>query len=196
MYEILASMDGGEVRDVVKSVATLFINVINGIDEIVAERDPNHRGANSEDSKLPPVSPQDLVLIRNSEFSVIVRSQKERLLARWTLEVIDLIKHEHGELLNAVRCEPALKSTLDSLNGDSSFDESWGVVKDRFKYLQRFCGGVATVFPGTGQVESDFSILKNEKDGVRNSITNLSLEGVLHCKKMKMMSLIAGFGAE
>ena len=80
--EILASMDDGEVRDVVKSVATLFINVINGIDEIVAERDPNHRGANSEDSKLPPVSPQDLVLILNSEFSAIVRSQKERLQAR------------------------------------------------------------------------------------------------------------------
>ena len=131
----------------------------------MAERDPSNRGANSEDFKLPPVAPQDLVLIRNSEFSAIVRSQKERLLARWTLEEIDLIEHEHGVLLNAVRCEPALKSTLDSLNKDSTFDESWGVVKDRFKHLQRFCGRVATVFPGTSQVESDFSILKNEKDG-------------------------------
>ena len=82
MSEILASMDDGEVRDVMKSVATLFINSLNGIDEIVTERDPNNRGANSEDSKLPPVSPQDLVLILNSEFSAIVRSQKERLQAR------------------------------------------------------------------------------------------------------------------
>ncbi|CAI5735827.1 unnamed protein product [Hyaloperonospora brassicae] len=80
--EILATMDDGEVRDVVENVATLFINTINGIDEIVAERDPNNRGVNSEDSKLPPVAPYDLVLIRNSEFSAIVRSQKERLLAR------------------------------------------------------------------------------------------------------------------
>ena len=92
--EILASMDDGEVRDVVKSVATLFINAINGIDEIVAERDPNNRGANSEDSKLPPVAPQDLVLIHNSEFSAIVRSQKECLLTRWTLGEIDLIEQE------------------------------------------------------------------------------------------------------
>ena len=51
------------------------------------------------------------------------------------------------------------------------------------------------MFPGTSQVESDFSILKNEEEGFRNSITDLSLEEVLHCKQMKMLSLIAGFGA-
>ena len=49
-----------------------------------------------------------MLLIRNSEVSAIVRSQKERFLARWTLKEIDLIEQEHGELLNAVRCEPAL----------------------------------------------------------------------------------------
>ncbi|RQM12400.1 hypothetical protein DD237_000991 [Peronospora effusa] len=148
-------MDDIEVKDIVKSVASMFINAINGINEIVAERDPNHRGANSKDFKLPPVVPQDLVLIRISEISAIVRSQKERLLARWTLEVIDLIEQEHGKVFY--------------------FDESWGGVKGRYKYLQRFCGEVATVFPGSSQVKSDFSILKL-KNSFRNSIANLSLE--------------------
>ena len=52
------------------------------------------------------------------------------------------------------------------------------------------------MFPGKSQVESDFSILRNGKDGFRNSITDLSLVGVLHCKQIIMLSLIAGFGAE
>ena len=52
------------------------------------------------------------------------------------------------------------------------------------------------MFDGTSQVESDFIISKNKKDGFRNSITDLSLEGVLHCKQMKMLSLSAGFGTE
>ena len=45
--DIIASMDDGKVRNVVKSVATLLNNAINGIIEIVAKRDPNPRGANS-----------------------------------------------------------------------------------------------------------------------------------------------------
>ncbi|CAH0491984.1 unnamed protein product [Peronospora farinosa] len=120
--EILASMDDVQMKDVVKNFSTLFYNALNGINRIVDERDPNNRGANLKDFKLPPVVPQDLVLIRTSEFSAIARSQKERLLARWTLEEIDLIEQEHGEMLIAVRCEPALKPTLDPFNGEITFD--------------------------------------------------------------------------
>ena len=65
MSDILASMDDEEVRDVVKIVSTLFINAINGIDEIVAERDPNNRGTDSG-LQSSTRAPQDLVLIRNS----------------------------------------------------------------------------------------------------------------------------------
>ncbi|CAI5726705.1 hypothetical protein KXD40_002295 [Peronospora effusa] len=89
--EILASMDDVDVKDVVKSVATLFINAINESNEIVAARDPDDRGANSEDFILPSVAPENLVLLRTSEFSAFVRSHEERLLAHWTLEEIDLI---------------------------------------------------------------------------------------------------------
>jgi hypothetical protein len=56
-------------------------------------------------------------------------------------------------------------------------------VHNRFKLLEKFCGGIACVFPGTAQVESDFSIVKLEKDDFRMSLTDLSLEGVLHAKQ-------------
>ncbi|UIZ23289.1 hypothetical protein KXD40_007830 [Peronospora effusa] len=53
--EILASMDDVEVKDVVKSVATLFINAINGINKIVVDRDSNTRCATSKDFKYHPL---------------------------------------------------------------------------------------------------------------------------------------------
>ena len=68
-----------------------------------------------------------------------------------------------------------LKSTMVSLH-------QWGLVsirKDR---------GLLTELIGTEQdpfLTRLRSILKNEKDGYRNSITDLSLEGVLHSKQKK-----------
>jgi hypothetical protein len=46
-----------------------------------------------------------------------------------------------------------------------------------------FCGGLATAFPGTSSVESDFSIVKWEKDDCQIGLTNFSLEGILHAKQ-------------
>ncbi|UIZ22015.1 hypothetical protein KXD40_008897 [Peronospora effusa] len=152
-------MDDIEVKDIVKSVASMFINAINGINEIVAERDPNHRGANSKDFKLPPVVPQDLVLIRISEISAIVRSQKERLLARWTLEVIDLIEQEHGK-------------TLDSLNGDSTLMNHGVVSKAGISIFNDSVVKLLLCFPFSQQYCQPFA------------------RGMLHCKQMKMLSLI------
>ena len=68
-----------------------------------------------------------------------------------------------------------------------SFDAAWAVVEGRFEILRDFCGGIATVFANTASVESDFSLLGWEKDKYRLSITDLSLEGILHCKQYKKL---------
>ena len=46
-----------------------------------------------------------------------------------------------------------------------------------------FSGGLATVFPGTAVVESDFSVLKYEKNSFRTSLLDLTLEGIMHSKQ-------------
>ena len=53
----------------------------------------------------------------------------------------------------------------------------------RFEKLKEFCGGLATVFPGTATVESDFSLINYEKNDFRTALTDLSLEGILHSKQ-------------
>ena len=42
---------------------------------------------------------------------------------------------------------------------------------------------MATAFPGTSNVESDFSIVKWEKDVMQMNLSDFSLEGILHAKQ-------------
>ena len=107
----------------------------------------------------------------------------------WGEESIVGIESDHRKLVIAYRNEPALRSAIDAYArvDIKSFDTAWQVVQGRFEILRDFCGGIATVFANTASVESDFSILGWEKDQYRLSLTDLSLEDILHCKQYKKL---------
>ena len=73
-----------------------------------------------------------------------------------------------------------------------SFRSGWAIVEQlhslEFMVLWDFCGGIASVFPNTATVESDFSILGWEADEYRRSLTNLSLEGIIQCKQFELLN--------
>jgi hypothetical protein len=50
-----------------------------------------------------------------------------------------------------------------------------------------FCGGLANAFANITSVESDFSILKWEKDGFRQLLMNLTLEGIFQAKQRRVV---------
>ncbi|ETW06964.1 hypothetical protein H310_03067 [Aphanomyces invadans] len=56
--------------------------------------------------------------------------------------------------------------------------------------LRRLCAGLATVFPNSTSVESDFSILKWEMDEFRISMLDLSLEGIFQAKQFELLDSI------
>jgi hypothetical protein len=85
--------------------------------------------------------------------------------------------NDDSSLAEQVRSQPAT----------SGFAESWAPVGTRFPRLIQFCGGLATVFPGTSSVESDFSVINWEYDEFRCSLTELSLEGIMQCKQFKKL---------
>jgi hypothetical protein len=64
------------------------------------------------------------------------------------------------------------------------FETAWQIVEGRFDVLRDFSGGIATIFANTASVESDFSILRWEKDEYEMSLTRLSLEGVMQRKQV------------
>jgi hypothetical protein len=66
------------------------------------------------------------------------------------------------------------------------FNTAWDDLKGQFEALRAFSGNLATAFPNTTSVESDFSILKWEKDDNRKAMTNLSLEGIFQAKQREL----------
>eukprot|EP00957_Ditylum_brightwellii_P146684 11165875-Ditylum_brightwellii.AAC.1 len=111
---LLLEMSDEDIVCVVKNVAKLFINTIEGLSEIVVERHSRNQDSDLVDTKLLPAVPQDLIRLCNAE--------------------------EQGELLDAAHKNMVLRGAIQSLKAASTLDDSWNVVKDRFKYLQRFYG--------------------------------------------------------
>lgn len=179
MLAKMEQMSEVHIDSLVKEVTKLYVEAAARISRIVAERDAN----NESTDELPAVLPNELVRLEHSLFCTNVQQHRERLLVRWTDTEIDIIEQEHQELVAAYHNEAPLQSALNACDEKTTFDEAWSIVKGRFKYLLRFCGGVASVFPGTSQVESDFSIVKGEKTMFKKALVDLSLEGILHAKQ-------------
>ena len=57
VYDLLSEMPDHEIDCIMKNVASLFINSIEGLHEIVAERDSRNGAAGSVEDLLPPVVP-------------------------------------------------------------------------------------------------------------------------------------------
>ena len=100
----------------------------------------------------------------------------------------DKIEQDFQELKLAYQIKESLKNVLDQCDHMTTFHQGWDFVQACFKQLEHFCGGLATVFPGTANVESDFSILKWEKDDGRTALTDFLLEGIMHAKQYEQMS--------
>jgi hypothetical protein len=106
-----------------------------------------------------------------------------QLEKRYSSVHIDTIADEHKQLLHAYRVEPVLKESINALSSQSAFKDGSSLLGRRFANLFEFCGGIATLCPGTSTVESDFSVLRWEKDAFRKSLSDFGLEGVLQAKQ-------------
>jgi hypothetical protein len=129
------------------------------------------------------VLPHDLIKLSAAEFIRRARRHTYRLQHHYSVDHIDVIADEHKLLLHAYRSEPILKQAIDGLDGRSSFKDGWSLIRSKFPNLMEFCGVLATIFPGTSIVESDFLVLQWEKDNFRKSLSDFGLEGVMQSKQ-------------
>jgi len=173
--------------DVVQVIGRLVLQVVEGILNVQAECN----SVNLPADDLPPVLPHQLVKLHGREFTSIISTHLSHLKQFWTDEDISKLDIQHSDLLFAYRHEPTLRTALEGCDDQTSFEDGWKIVSDetrKFDILREFCGGIATVFPNTGTVESDFSVLGWEKDEYRQSLTDLSLEGIMQCKQFELLA--------
>ncbi|CAM6073977.1 unnamed protein product [Sphagnum tenellum] len=97
---------------------------------------------------------------------------------------------QHCDLVKAYKYEPLVKTILDQHDQKTKFNDAWEALGIRFTTLRTFCGGLVTLFPNSTFVESDFSVLKWEKDPYRNNLLDLSLEGVFQSKQFEALAII------
>jgi hypothetical protein len=73
-------------------------------------------------------------------------------------------------------------------NEQTYFSDAWKTpsIKDWFPEMMEFYGGLASPFPNTATIESNFSFLKWEKDLHRSNITPFSFEGILPAVKFAL----------
>jgi len=138
---------------------------------------------------MPPCLPHELLALKPCNVVQFNLKFHDRLLVSLTQNSIDLIMDQHKKLLNAVSKEPRLQTALVRHSEQIDFSDVWKTpsTKDRFPKLMEFCGGLASPFPNTATVESNFSVLKWEKDLHQSNITPFSLEGILHCRPIRSL---------
>ncbi len=137
----------------------------------------------ADPGSIPPVLSHELVELSIADFIRKIRQHAFRFEHCYSSTHIDLIADQHKALSHAHRCEPVLKDNIDSLSNSSSFKDGWSLLGVRFPNLMEYYGVVATLFLGTSTIESDFSILRWEKDLFRKHLSNFGLEGVMHAKQ-------------
>jgi hypothetical protein len=177
----LQEIEDADVAVVTQSVAQLFVDLVAGIADVCAERDSNNLASTQ---LLPAVTPQGLVKMRGSEFGAIMLRIKPRMQRNgFEQREMERIEAEFAELLAACRSVPPLKESIGCRSDKAQFKESWSPLDHRFPLLQEFCGGIASAFPNTARVEADFSTIKREKNLLRMSLSDFSLEGILHASQ-------------
>lgn len=180
----LAAMDDGNRDNLLRVSASAILGLVDGISAVVAERTGDNE---AYINAAPAVLPHQLVRVLPRDFSTSLQRHRERLEYTFSAVQVESIGREHKALCDSYCREPAVKSSIDSFHDGTSFHDAWAGCRSRYPFLARFAGGLATIFPGTSTVESDFSVTKYEKNKNRSSLSDASLEGILHAKQYRRM---------
>ncbi|CAK9879059.1 unnamed protein product [Sphagnum jensenii] len=177
-------MDNSHCETLLRLSAFAILELVDGITAVVAERtEDNEAYINA----TPDVLPHQLVRILPRNFCVYLQRHRERLDYTFSNEEIENIGPQHKVLCDLYRRQPDVKSSIDSFNDSAAYRDAWIGLHNMYPLLEKFVGGLATIFPGTSTVESDFSVVKYEKNKNRMTLTNASLEGILRAKQYRRM---------
>lgn len=168
---------------IIATVAKFSLNPVEGINEIVVERDNANAAAAAQ---VPPVLPVELCEMTPRKFAAALTLQKPRLLQHFSEQEFNDIDRQYRDLcLRYKEEEPFclhLKLNSEKHNKDR-FKKLWNDVGNGYELLRECCGGLASVMAGTASVESDFSKINWTKDAHSISMTDFTLESILHCKQ-------------
>lgn len=123
---------------------------------------------------IPPVLPKAWLLVNIGRLINILAARSKRVSMMDVPDPVQAIEDDHRALKFAYRHKDSFRLAIDRLNADASIIDGWAPTCGRFPHLMNFSGGIATVFPGTAVVESDFSVLKLERNSFRTRLADIT----------------------
>jgi hypothetical protein len=189
--EYLSELNAHDHQSALKCVAKFAVDLAEGLAAVRGERTsfntPLHRDN-------PPVLPRDVAAMEPSEFFTTILPQYHRRMGPfWTRALLDKMEDEQRALHYKYNTDFTVKANLDKQGYTTPFNVAWDAVDDDYPHLRQFCGTIATAFPNSASVESDFSILKWEMDEFRSGLSDLSLKGIFQAKQYQKIPSTPAF---
>jgi len=100
-----------EYAQVLKSVGRMFVDLINGVDSIQAERDSSNA---SSDYLVPPSTPSQLQFMSNRDFSILLQQQRERLLHTWQNTEIVALEEQFDDMKQLLAQDARIKAIIEN----------------------------------------------------------------------------------
>jgi hypothetical protein len=178
----LEDLDGcdEEKLSVAKDVTAVALITVHGL--YLMELD-----AEKEGSKPPPTLPLSFNALSRGQMLDLVRIFRPRILVSLPAGAPHDIAGEQLKLKRLLRNNAVLRTELAAQGAKhasaNGFDECWGPLRVEFPTLRPYACGLASVFPGSSTIGSDFSILTFNKSDNRSSLANPSVEGEFHARQ-------------
>ena len=184
----LATIEDDELKVVFQTVAGFGIDLVSGIHSIVAERAMQNNAA----EELPPVLPLELRDLTFGSLKTMLDRHGDALVHNFGDEILEKINNQLISMKNSYQEELLFKAAADAYDGVHSFKDCWNPLPaSEYRELREFAGGIATVMPGTSSVEADFSLINWHKNPNSKSMTDFSLESILHSKQHTRLAALA-----
>ncbi|RLN46623.1 hypothetical protein BBJ29_004463 [Phytophthora kernoviae] len=190
--EMFDTLRGVERLHIAKSVANFVVELIAGVATIAQEG----RHYCAEDVGVlvnpPIVMPIEVFDMGQDAFVKVLYDQEPRLRETFSDDEIKSIQNEYEEFVVTVTREPILEGVLRKHGRETDVSFAWSCANGRFRMLQEFIGGLASVVPevSAGTMASDLTWLNWEKPDYRQTMVDFALEGILHAKQKMKVELV------
>ncbi|CAH0474271.1 unnamed protein product [Peronospora belbahrii] len=190
--EMFDTLRGVERLHIIKSVAHFAVALIAEV-SMIAQEGRHFCAENIGVVVSPPtVLPVKLCKVGEEAFFKIVSEQEPRLRETFSDKEIKTIRSEYDEFVLAVDRDPNLGGVLKKHDCDTDISFAWSCVDGRFRMLQEFIGGLASVVPdmAASTLSACLATLNWEKPDFRQTMVDFALEGILHAKQKMKVELV------
>ncbi|KAE9357871.1 hypothetical protein PF008_g2946 [Phytophthora fragariae] len=180
------------------SMIEALLELSTALGDEVTRRGPNDPKVSEF---LPPTLPHELAQLSGREFTSLLRTYGPMVRSFLSEEDIDTMDQELQGLRRGAVRESVLSAALANCNADTPFGEAWALTERRFKLLECFAGGFASVFScdpiATQGGTSDLPLCRSDMDTARVLLADFALEGSLHAQQFPaLMALNEKLGTE